>query len=207
MPDATQSRHCAVLRRYLKSLPDNAADKRSGNTLQARAAAHGVGVQKLRTFRDGRDDALGKSLVKTWVKLLGNDSDIEPAGGDDPLDRPWFNTLMARDTSRLARYDQYETIDNTRPEAASALDCWADIVATGSVGEDRYRGSFEPEYTGDLQRAKKLMREAAGDVNGRLLPPDQLLMLARDMARYGDQLNMEVVQAWNGSFTAAGRTY
>src|SRR5207237_9528687 len=82
---------------------------------------------------------------------------------------------------------QFELIDQTRSEAGSALDCWSDIVVTGSVGEDRFRGGFEPFYDGGNAMAKEALLAVSKQVNTFLLPSDHKLMLVRDMAKYGSQ--------------------
>ena len=183
MPPAAQ--HAGLVRAHLKTLPDVAgATSGRQRTLQSVAVSHGVSVSKLRSFRDGTNTALDKSLITTWAKLLGADSDIDTG---DPLDRQWLATLLQQDTSRVGRYRTYDVIDETRPEAARALDCWADIVTTGSVGEDRYSGGFEPNYGGELARERKLLNVIAEEINTHLLPPAELHMLVRDMAKFGDQ--------------------
>lgn len=186
MPAKATRPQAHLVRSYLRALPDRPGQSPAKvSTLQSVAREHELPIGKLRQFRDGRDSALSKSVVTTWAKLLGSDDDIA-LGGDDPLNREWYRTLMCLDNTREANYRVYETIEETRPEAARALDCWADIVCTGSVGEDRYGGGFEPNYNGDKAWERKLLNVIAEEINTHILPPAELLMLVRDVAKNGD---------------------
>ena len=179
-----------MVRSYLTNLRDDPED-RKGRTLQRVARENEIPIAALREFRDGKNEALAPMVVNTWAKILGTDGDLAGMFSDiSPISRDWYQqTLLAADGSRLDRYEHYEIIDRTRPEAASALDAWADIVCTGSVGETGHRaGDFEPEVKGGT-RAQTMMREIADHINGNILPDDQRLMLIRDMAKHGDDFD------------------
>ncbi|MGE5609701.1 MAG: portal protein [Bacillota bacterium] len=184
-------RKIGIVRTYLNALRDDPEDRRNPHTVQAVAKEHGISVRDLRAFRDGNDQSLPPIVLNTWVKLLGTDGTVTGFPAEiSPIERDWYNqTILAQSAGgRLERYSQYETIDTTRPEAASALDAWADIVCTGGVGDEgRRRHAFEPEVEGDGKRLKKAMADIADKINTHILPDEQKLMVVRDMAKYGDQ--------------------
>lgn len=191
MPTHADRRKIGIVRTYLSALRDDPEDRKARNTLQYTAREHGVPIRDLRSFREGKDAALPAIVVNTWAKLLGTDGDINGFAADiSPIERDWYQrTILGGQGTRLDRYGQYDTIDSTRPEAASALDAWADIVVTGGVGDEgRRRNAFEPEVEGEGQvRLRAAMSDIADHVNRFLLPDEQKLMLVRDMAKYGDQ--------------------
>lgn len=182
------SRKIDTVRTYLTALRDAPDEKKSTDTLQHISREHDVPVAKMRQFREGADNALPAILINSWAKLLGSDGDISgiptstgPSEGD-----PYNKAASARDNTRMERYAQYETIDNTRPEASSALDCWADIVCTGGVGDQR-RMDFEPDIETKGTRIQAAVREVADRINTYILPPEERMKVVRDMAKFGDQ--------------------
>ena len=142
-------RHYEIVRRYLDTLPES-GNSAGGKTLGDVAKEIGTTEAKLRKFRDGVDSALNNTLVTGFASLLGTGvmttgEPSDPAMPYDPSGTGWYGTMVRRVQDREHLYDQYDVIDETRGEAASALDAWSDLMILGSVGEDcRYRGGFEP---------------------------------------------------------------
>jgi hypothetical protein len=172
------------VRRHLLSLED-APDATHERSLKACAVSLEIAVTKLRQFRDGTTtNALSKSLVLAFSRLLGTDSDI--GRGDTADGFEYENFYGASNDVRNARYDNYDVITMTRPEADSACSVWADMVVTGSVGEgNRYSGGFEPALVNPDESIRKLLSNIAFRVNQYVLPDNEKHNLVRDMAKYG----------------------
>lgn len=179
-----------IVRGFLNALSDEPKDKKRPDTIQCVEREYGIPVADLRRFREGDDSAIAPMLTKQWARALGSDGSIT-VGRLSPIDRDWYNDVLEHENHRVGRFDHYETIDDTRPEAAQALDAWADIVVTGSMGETtRWSGGFEPTYIGrdntTAAKAKSVLKQANGRINRSVLPEDQKLMLVRDICKYGE---------------------
>jgi hypothetical protein len=180
------TRQHEIVRSYLKSLRDDPKDKKAADTLQAVSREHSVPITNLRSFVEGRNKDLPNLLVNQWAKLLGTDGGIT-VGRTSPVERDWYSAMLEHEQTRIARFDYYEQIDETHPEASQALHGWSDIVVTGSVGQDsKYAGGFDATYNGTDEAVKELIKESNFVVNHRLLPTEQKLMLVRDIAKYGE---------------------
>lgn len=171
-------RHRAVVREYLNALEDS--------ELSRECEANALAKDDVLAFRAGRDDALSGPVVVTWSKLLGNGSSIET---NSPTTNwgSWYTENYTREQARLNRYRQYDIMEATRGEAERALTATADMVVTGSVGEQHsYGGGFHPHAVDPNDSRKEILRDIGIRINQRLLPEDQKHILVRDMAKYGD---------------------
>ncbi len=191
-PSALPEAKVARLRGFLSRLPDSAGNSATGRSIDSEAESVGIEPDRLREFRDGNDAALDGSMVLAFNRLLGNGAATKGIDVDDDLADPssngWYRSLVAGDPRRSAKLRTYDVIDQTRPEAHSALDAWADLGVTGSVGEEgKYAGGFEPEVHKGGEDGRKLLERIAWNVNNNLLPPDRKVQVFRGVAKYGDQ--------------------
>lgn len=193
MPDVRTERDISTLRTYLKTLPEpgNSSGERADIAQVAKEC--GIPSTELIAFRDGNDAALSNSIVTMFNQILGRGQDLagtlmdDSLGFADPSTGGWYGAMLAEESIRQARLRQYQLIDRTRPEAHSALDAWADLGVTGAV-TDQWGGGFEPQVSAaDRAKAKTLMAEISGWINGWILPEDEKVKVFRGMAKYGDQ--------------------
>lgn len=180
-----------IVRSYLDTLPEEGNANDGSRTLESLAAELDVEAESLRQFRDGTDAAVSQSLVAAFAKQLGTGTSFigdptDPAVGHDPSSG-WYGHMLRRAKDRNDAYDQYEVIDETRGEAASALDAWSDLMIHGSVGEDsRYRGGFEPAPHHETGKDRRdALDRIARNINTYLLPDPLKLTAAREMMKFG----------------------
>lgn len=186
------TRNAQTVRAYLVNLPDSHGNSKSGNSLEGFAREFDLQVADLTQFRDGRDDALSTSMVTALAKVMGSDGAVDGHDYDHRMDRGGFYRFTAagmsrEDDARMSRYEHYELIDRTRPEAHSACNAWADLGITGGLGGEQRRPPFRPEYYGADEAMAAVLKEIEENVNTRLLPNEQKLQAFRGMAKFGDQ--------------------
>lgn len=182
-----------VVREYILS---QSSDTVHGEeSLRQMASENNVTVKSLRNFADGNDSALAKPVVTLWSKLIH---------GSDVLAGEVVNDLTAMsgaavgpgDDLRNARFDQYDLIEETRPEADRALAVWADTVVHGSSGDsDRYGVAFEAQPITPNESFRKVLNGISAHLNTNVLPPDEKHMLVRDVVKNGgdfEQLGLGV---------------
>lgn len=188
---AKNERAVSNVRDYLKTLKDRPGESLK-NSLQRVSDEFSIPVTKLRSFIEGKDNSLPAPLVVAWNKTLGDEGSISRMPSD-PLDVPWYEELKKEPTKKADRIDLIDKIERVRPEAAAALDVWADIAATGSIGEDtRNSGGFQPEFTG-AQVTKDLLQSINDHIDQDILPDDEKWQLIRDICKYGDQFEQIVL--------------
>ncbi len=181
----------ALVRNHLKVLRDGKdGDGKplvGPETIRGAAEAMGLPAKAIREFRDGRDAALTKPAVKMWAKLIGADAlgltGIEGELGQ--FQKSYFDR-MAAEQSRVARYEQYDIIAATRGEADSASSVWADLVTTGSIGEEaRYGGAFEAHPISKNDSLSATLNSIGYRLNKFILPDQKKHQLVKEMAHYG----------------------
>jgi len=177
-------RDVSTLRNYLSGL-DHSPGESGDGTIRYAAKEHHVKVKDLLDFRNGKDAALAKSLVTVWAQLVGTDSAITM--GDVAIDPSgWGTSIPNMEHTRLARYDQFDIITGTRPEADSAESVWADMTTTGSMGEDsRYGGAFNPHPISPNASLSSTLNDISYRLNRYIMPDHQKWLLVRDLAHYG----------------------
>jgi len=184
MADPRLQRHIETVRHHLQNLDDTPGNVASGS-IASEAHQHFVTVKAAREFRDGKDAALPKSAVATWAQLIGSDGNIEPGNIESELSA-WYGRHHGQEQARLSRFDQYDIMEATRPEIDSALSVWADMVCTGTIGEEsRYGGGFEPQPVVPDDKVQAMLSDIAYRVNRHLLPDIMKHHVVRDMAKYG----------------------
>lgn len=190
------TREASSLRRFLTLLADSdAVAKPNAKSIDTVSSEWGIHADRLRDFRDGTAESLDRATVTILNKLLGRDDHgmlgvnmDEVMGFADPFGGGWYGAMLAEETQRQARLRMYQLIDRTRPEAHSALHCWADLAITGNITDSgKYGGGFEPVAPDASQAAVELLKRIESNVNGRLMPDDKKLQAFRGMAKYGDQ--------------------
>lgn len=196
MSNVTNGRKQEVVRYHLKQLADS-----SGNSVEGRKSIETIAdemeidAEVLRDYRDGNTAALTQPFINAFAKLLGNpDAGMSGVNVDDanafadPSNGGWYGALMAEEAQRSARLRTFQLIDQTRPEASSACDCWADLGVNGGIGEDaRYAGGYEPVVHDANRDEKAVLQQASQKINAELLPDDKKWLVFRGLAKYGDQ--------------------
>jgi hypothetical protein len=200
-PEARLGRHRQMVRDYLTTVEDNGE---SSGTLGKLARSYGLEPEDVRQFRDGRDDALAGTILAGWARLLGSDGGVIQAD-ISTVEREWHDRAIYDEQERVKRFEQYELIDDSCPEGHQALDAWADIVVTGSVGDgQRHGGGFDPVYMGQDRAKNAAVREAGRLINTRILPEDEKWKLARGLSKFGEEFE-QVGIAWEGGLPHLSR--
>lgn len=193
MPKPTlNERSASLLRDYLKSIPLRSKNRKI-ETVEAVSREWSQPMGVLKRFRDGDNRALPAPIVNAWAKMLGGDGII--SAGQSPVDQDWYLKMIEEPETQYRRMEIYEEIIRTRPEARSAAEAWADIAITGSSsGMDTSGNAFDAEYSGTDKFIHDVVVECNNVINRHLLPNEQKLMLARDMAIYGKQFEQIVLR-------------
>lgn len=198
MPTNRDQHGAKVLQTFLKTLPDrgNAADP-AMPTIEDKARDWDIAAEDLKAYREGDTSRIAPNHALALARLLGTGIDVDLIGQDVWGDVAgwgfgWYQRQVdaVQQATRNQRYDLYDQIDqDTRPEAKGALDAWADLAVTGSVGEDvRHTGGFEPELDPRHgQEIKELMGREARHLNSFIIPEESKLLIHRGMVKYGSQ--------------------
>lgn len=183
--DKHVQRCTAIVRKKLMGLADieHNGEGPHESTIQQAASDFRVGLDDLRRFRDGRDDAIPASVLVVWGRLIGSDGGI--SRGDVDGVSNWHSEVYGDEDNRIKRMDFYDIIEDTRTEAESALTSSAEMVVTGSAGGTMRSGAFAPQTTKQNEFLQNLLNRINRRILSTVLPDNQKVMLVRDMCKYG----------------------
>jgi hypothetical protein len=197
MASVRQTREREVVRRFLEHLANTGTRSKTGQkTIEDLAEEVDIAPEDLRKFRDGNNESLDKTFITAYAKLLGR-GDVNYTGYEiddslgfaDPSTGGWYGAWIAEEYQRQARLRMFQLIDNTRPEASSACDAWADLGVTGNIsGDARYAGGFEPIcHPSSTQGLVNTMDAVSQNINQNVFPDDEKWKAFRGIAKYGSQ--------------------
>lgn len=150
------------------------------------AGEHEVSVRSLRKFAEGDDTALAKPVVAVWSRLLGSNVFANGTSTADLMALMGI-TSEVTNSSRLARLDQYDMIEDTRSECDRGLTVWSDTVIYGSSGDtDRYGGGFEAHPVAQNESFRIKLEDISYRINNLVLPDAEKHKVTRDVVKYGE---------------------